>query len=143
MGDTEKRQLEDDLRRAQDVNRALLYANGGHLPPLLRRASGDWEKLESTGTVLGLLDDVSYEGGAVSLEPGDTLVLYTDGITEAEEPAGGFFDEDNLMAAVDSSAEMPPQGIAGYVAAELERFSPGPPSDDRTLLILRRREVRS
>jgi sigma-B regulation protein RsbU (phosphoserine phosphatase) len=117
---------------------ALVYANGGHLPPLLRRASGRWEHLEATGTVLGLLDGVCYEQGLVSLEPGDLLVLYTDGITEAEEPSGGFFDQHNLMTAVDDYADLPPQEIARCVAAELERFSPGPPSDDRTLLILRR-----
>jgi sigma-B regulation protein RsbU (phosphoserine phosphatase) len=120
-------------------NGTLVYANGGHLPPLLKRASGGWEKLEATGTVLGLLDDVCYEGGVVKLAPGDTLVLYTDGITEAEEPDGGFFDEHNLMAAVDSCAGSMPQAIAECVAEELESFSPGPQSDDRTLLILRRR----
>jgi sigma-B regulation protein RsbU (phosphoserine phosphatase) len=122
-----------------DEDGSLVYANGGHLPPLLRRASGGWEQLEATGTVLGILEDVRYEQRSVSLEPGDLLVLYTDGITEAEEPSGIYFEEQNLMAAVDASATLPARGIAASVAAELERFSPGPPGDDRTLLVLRRK----
>jgi sigma-B regulation protein RsbU (phosphoserine phosphatase) len=121
-----------------DEDGSLVYANGGHLPPLLRRTSGRWEQLEATGSFLGILEGVRYEQRSVSLEPGDILVLYTDGITEAEEPSGSYFDERNLMAAVDASATLSARWIAESVATELESFSPGPPSDDRTLLVLRR-----
>jgi sigma-B regulation protein RsbU (phosphoserine phosphatase) len=122
-----------------DETGSLVYANGGHLPPLLRRAYGGWEQLEATGVVLGLLDGAGYEQRSVSLEPGDLLVLFTDGITEAEASSGGFFEERNLMASVDDSVTLPAQSIVSSVAAELERFSPGPPGDDRTLLVLRRK----
>jgi sigma-B regulation protein RsbU (phosphoserine phosphatase) len=122
-----------------DEDGSLVYANGGHLPPLLRRASGGWERLEATGSVLGILKGARYEQRSVVLEPGDILVLYTDGITEAEEPSGNYFEEQNLTAAVDASATLPARAIAASVAVELERFSPGPPGDDRTLLVLRRK----
>jgi sigma-B regulation protein RsbU (phosphoserine phosphatase) len=121
-----------------DEDGSLVYANGGHLPPLLRRTSGDWESLEATGMVLGLLEGAHYEQCSVRVEPGELLILYTDGITEAEEPSGAFFEVQNLMAAVEGATALSAQEIAARVAAELERFSPGPPSDDRTLMILRR-----
>jgi sigma-B regulation protein RsbU (phosphoserine phosphatase) len=116
----------------------LLYANGGHLPPLLRRASGDWDVLGSTGTVLGILEGLTYPQKSCSIGPGDLLVLYTDGVTEAEDPSGQFYDERNLVNAVDRLASLPAQELVDRLAEELDRFSSGPPSDDRTLVVLRR-----
>jgi sigma-B regulation protein RsbU (phosphoserine phosphatase) len=117
---------------------AFVYANGGHLPPYVRRASGQWETLGTTGAVLGLFDHQTYEERAVSLEPGDLLVLYTDGVTEARDPSGTFFDEENLVRTLNGISGLPAQTIADRLGAELDRFSPGLQEDDRTVLILRR-----
>lgn len=125
----------------QEDRGTLIYANGGHLPPLLRRASGDWEVLGATGTVLGILEGSCYHEATCSIEPGDLLVLFTDGVTEAEDPSGTFFDERNLVEAVDCLAAQQAQEIADGVADELDRFSLAPPNDDRTLVVLRRMAI--
>ncbi len=119
-------------------NGAFVYANGGHLPPYLRRSSGRWETLAPTGAVLGLFDQTTYEEQSVSLEPGDLLVLYTDGVTEARDPSGTFFDEESLVRTLNGTAHLPAQTIADRLGEELDRFSPGLQEDDRTVLILRR-----
>jgi len=116
---------------------SLVYTNAGHLPPLLRRASGRWETLEATGMVLGVFDGARYQQAAGRIEPGDVLVLHTDGVTEAQDASGTFFDE-RLVEAIDRSPGAPAQDIANRVAAALERFALGEPSDDRTLVVLRR-----
>ncbi|MFQ5789672.1 MAG: PP2C family protein-serine/threonine phosphatase [Acidobacteriota bacterium] len=116
----------------------LVYANGGHLPPLLRRASGRWEVLQATGAVLGVLERLRYEQRSCSIEPGDMLVLYTDGVTETESGSGEFFGEARLVEMVDRWVEAPAREIAGRVAEALDRFSAGEPVDDRTLMVLRR-----
>jgi sigma-B regulation protein RsbU (phosphoserine phosphatase) len=113
------------------------YANAGHLPPLLRRASGSWETLDPTGMVLGVFDGARYQQAVRRIEPGDLLVLHTDGVTEAQNESGTFFDE-KLIEAIDRSARDSAQEIANRVVAELDRFALGEPGDDRTLLVLRR-----
>ncbi len=119
----------------------LVYANGGHLPPLLRRASGDWEALGATGTVIGILEGSRYSEATCHIGLGDLLVLFTDGVTEAEDPSGKFFDERNLVEAVNSRVAQQAQEIADGVADELDRFSLAPPNDDRTLVVLRRMAI--
>lgn len=119
---------------------ALSYANGGHNPPLVRRADGTVESLPATGVVLGVLPQMGFEQQATVLAPGDVLLLYTDGVTEAENGSGRPFGEDGVMAALDRSASKPgstAQGIADALARELDAFSSGEPSDDRTLLVSR------
>ena len=120
------------------VRGRLRYANAGHLPPLVRRASGDWQALETTGMVLGALDNVPYAEKSATLEPGDLLVLYSDGFTEAENSAGDVFDERYITRCVDGLSGAPAQVLASSIAEELANFAPGEPSDDRTLLMVRR-----
>lgn len=117
---------------------SLLYANGGHLPPLLKKAAGEWETLDASGPVLGIFDDVIYEDRFRRFEPGDLLILYTDGVTEARDGTGTFFEEQGIRRSVEGVNGMPAQQIAQRIAEALDRFSPGPPDDDRTLLIVRR-----
>ena len=74
----------------------LRYASAGHLPPLVRRGSGDWEALNTTGMVLGAFDNVPYSEKVATLERGDLLVLFSDGFTEAENGAGEVFDERHI-----------------------------------------------
>src|SRR5277367_4200173 len=81
-----------------DPSRQLRYANCGHLPPLLVRADGSVERLEATATVLGVFQNWRSEERAVELRPGDHVVLFTDGVTEAGMDSGVEFGEDGLLA---------------------------------------------
>jgi phosphoserine phosphatase RsbU/P len=116
----------------------LVYANGGHNPPLIRRASGDVELLGATGIVVGILPNAKYQQASVDLQPGDVLALYTDGVTEAENPSGEPFGETRLAELLGRSGDEPAQVAVNKAAAELDRFAPGEPSDDRTLVMARR-----
>lgn len=116
----------------------LRYANAGHLPPLVRRASGEWQTLDTTGIVLGALESVPYSEKVAALERGDLLVLFSDGFTEAENDAGEVFDERSITRSVDRLPDAPAQVLASSVAEDLAVFAPGEPSDDRTLLMVRR-----
>jgi phosphoserine phosphatase RsbU/P len=74
----------------------LQFVNAGHTPPLLRRQHGAIERLSTGGIALGMFEGSRYAAGHARLEPGDALVMYSDGITEAEDPAGIPFDEAGL-----------------------------------------------
>ncbi len=115
------------------------YANAGHNPGLVVRGDGAVEMLGPTGVPLGLLPNMPYRAATVTLQPGDSLVLYTDGITEAaddeEEELGLERLVDVCRAHREASAAELADAIDGAVAA----FVAGrPPGDDRTLLIARR-----
>jgi serine phosphatase RsbU (regulator of sigma subunit) len=72
------------------------FVNAGQTPPLLRRQDGRIERLMTGGIALGMFEGSTYESGTARLEPGDALVMYSDGITEAEDPTGQAFDEAGL-----------------------------------------------
>jgi len=74
----------------------LQFVNAGQTPPLLRRQNGAIERLTTGGIALGMFEAATFESGRVRLDPGDALVMYSDGITEAEDPAGEPFDESGL-----------------------------------------------
>ncbi len=120
-----------------DQTQRLLYANCGHLPALLLRSDGSLERLPSTCTVLGLFQDWQCSIGERRLCPGDTLVLYTDGITEAFNPAGEEFSEQRLVEALRRHRELPSQALLESVVNEVRRFSPQEQHDDITLIVAR------
>jgi serine phosphatase RsbU (regulator of sigma subunit) len=74
----------------------MRFVNAGQTPPLLRRSDGRIERLSTGGIALGMFEGSGYEAGSVQLEPGDSVVMYSDGITEAEDPTGQPFDEAGL-----------------------------------------------
>jgi serine phosphatase RsbU (regulator of sigma subunit) len=74
----------------------MQFVNAGQTPPLLRRQNGTIERLMTGGIALGMFEGATYEAGTAHLEPGDSLVAYSDGITEAEDPTGEPFDEAGL-----------------------------------------------
>jgi len=88
------------------ATRRLTYSNGGHLPPLVISKDGSVQKLEVGGAVVGLLDGLEYEEATVQLEPGDLLVMYTDGLTEPEKN-GEDFGEQRLMEFVRARRDEP------------------------------------
>lgn len=117
----------------------LTYVNAGHNSGLLLRADGAVELLESTGLPVGLLPGSSYRSGRVTLEAGDLLCLYSDGITEAESQAGEELGEERLVEVLRSVAREPVRTILQRVDGEVTEFTGGQPQgDDQTLVLLRR-----
>jgi len=118
---------------------ALTYVNAGHNPPFLLPASGPTRRLEPNGMALGLLADTPFTADATVLGRGDHLFLYTDGLTEAANPADQEFGDDRLRTALESRHEAPGPALIEEVIAEVLRFcGPAKPRDDMTLLSLRR-----
>jgi serine phosphatase RsbU (regulator of sigma subunit) len=118
-----------------DERRRLRYANCGHLPPLLLRGDNSLERLESTGTVLGLFRDWDCVVEERDLSPGDTLAIYTDGITEAFDHADEEFGEERLIDSLRRHRELPAGGIVSAVVDEVQRFGGCDQSDDITLTV--------
>jgi len=115
------------------------YTNAGHNAGLLVRADGTVQRLEANGMPLGLFPVVEYERVDVTLGPGDLVVLYTDGITEAANPAGDEFGLDRLQAVVRQYAQEPLVALGGWIETAVEVFADGTPyGDDRTVVMLRR-----
>ena len=119
----------------------LRYINAGHLPPLLiRRSGGATEiiRLDEGGPVLGLLPGARYTQVKVSVNPGDLLVAYSDGILEAENGRGEEFGEDGLIASITKRADTAPGDICAAVLEDVRSFlGAALPHDDQTLLIVR------
>jgi sigma-B regulation protein RsbU (phosphoserine phosphatase) len=120
----------------------LEYINAGQTPPLLRRLAGSIERLEAGGMALGLFDGSTYTSGRTALVPGDALVMYTDGISEAESPEGTPFDEGGIERTLDQvpSSAAAPIGRALFDAVEAHRLDTRL-SDDLTVLVLSRSVV--
>jgi serine phosphatase RsbU (regulator of sigma subunit) len=117
----------------------LSYTNAGHNPGLLVRAEGSVQRLEANGLPLGLFPVVEYERVDVVLGPGDLLLLYTDGITEAANPQDGEFGLDRLQSVVQKHAREPLVALAVAIETAVEVFAEGTPfGDDRTMVMLRR-----
>ena len=115
----------------------LRYANCGHLCGLLLRHDGSLERLESTGTVLGLFEDWGCSIGERHLGSGDVFVLYTDGITEAFDAAGDEFGENRLVEALRRGRELPAEAMLAAVVEDVRQFSPQEQRDDITLIVAR------
>jgi sigma-B regulation protein RsbU (phosphoserine phosphatase) len=123
-----------------DRDGALEYISAGHPSPLVVR-SGRVSQLYSEGSFpVGIIDTAEFTSERVQLEPGDTLVLFTDGVTEAEGPAGEFFEDDRLCAVVTRHAEDSVDGLHEGILSALREFTRGAAqSDDITLLTVRYR----
>jgi sigma-B regulation protein RsbU (phosphoserine phosphatase) len=117
--------------------RKLTYTNAGHLPPLVFSSHGVL-RLETGGTVLGLIEDAQYEQGVIHLAPQDVLVAYTDGITEAENSFDEQFGERRLIEVVQQSLGKPPDEILQAILMAVHDWvDVGEPQDDMTLIVAR------
>ena len=122
-----------------DASREIVYVNCGHNPPLLLRAGGEVEWLSPTATALGFFDSWACTSGTRRLAPGDTLVLYSDGITEAWSEAGEEYGDRRLLDVVRTHRGLPATDLVARIVADVRRFSPLEQSDDWTLIALRAR----
>ncbi len=123
-----------------DDTRVLRYANCGHLPGLVLRSAPSGSPIEwlnSTSTVLGLFEEVPIQIAEVQLHPGDSFVLYTDGVTEAVDPRGEEFGEARLVEVLRKCSAQSAPELTQTVCSEVERFSPGEQFDDITLVVAR------
>lgn len=117
----------------------LAYSGAGHPPALLVRESGETEWLDGRGFPLGILPDAEYDQGETLLRQGDTLLLYTDGITEAMNPDHDLYESDRLEAVVRDHRRLDLHALAAVLEKDLETFAQGEPfADDRTAVLLRR-----
>lgn len=115
------------------------WANAGHNPALVIRAAGGIETLDATGTPLGLLPGVHYTAKETRLGSGDWLVVYTDGITEAEDPDGEEYGAERLVERCREHRGDDPTAFAAALASDLEGFVRQVPfADDRTLVLVKR-----
>jgi sigma-B regulation protein RsbU (phosphoserine phosphatase) len=122
-----------------DMNTGLLtYVNAGHTPPLLLRTGGGTERLHDGGVALGLFDQSVYAAGRVLMQSGDLLAVYSDGITEAENPDGRPFDERGLEDVLTAERHNNIAAIGSAVAKAVEMYTADTRlADDLTLLLLR------
>jgi sigma-B regulation protein RsbU (phosphoserine phosphatase) len=124
------------LRPTPSGEVALLLANGGHPPPLLLRATGDVGPVGRPGTLLGVVPDPRLSDTALTLAPGDSLVLYTDGVTEART-SDGMFGSERLEELVRSCAGMRAAAIADVIERTVMDEQNGEARDDIAVLVLR------
>jgi len=121
--------------------RVLRYVNAGHNPPLIFRARGDRHdvlRLETGGPVIGLMPGCSYQEGSVTLEAGDVLVLFTDGISEAMNPGGEEWGEDRLTQAIRLNRAVPARELIARIMRGADEFVAGAAQyDDMTLITAR------
>jgi PAS domain S-box-containing protein len=113
----------------------LVLASGGHCRPIVLRHDGATEPVAVDGVILGPFPDVTLDEVTVDIGPGDSLVLYTDGVVEAQGP-GGFFGEPRLLSLLRSAAGRTSAELAGLVEEAVKRHAGGPPDDDLALVVV-------
>ena len=114
------------------------YGQGGHNPPILVPAQGQPVYEPSGGMPLGVFDDAKFGQKQLELKPGETLLVYTDGVTEAMNPQRELFGEERFKAAVQGQAGLSPELLTQKVVAAVAKFASGAePSDDITLLAIK------
>lgn len=117
--------------------RTLRYVNAGHNPPLVLRQDGTVSWLEPGGAPVGLLPYATWQEQTVRLNPGDVVVAYTDGITEASGVDGREWGADGLLNAANARGVKSADDLLCSILGAIDEFSPGPQTDDATLLVLR------
>jgi serine phosphatase RsbU (regulator of sigma subunit) len=118
----------------------LTYVNAGQNPPFIRRADGRLERLTATGVALGMFERSTFESRETHILPGDLLVLYSDGVTEAEDPEGRPFEESGLQEVINRHDSDAPSELGVRVLKAVEAHAKNSRFfDDLTILILRRR----
>ena len=116
------------------ATRLLTYVNAGHNNPILRRKTGAMERLEIGGMPLGIMDDAPYASGTVTLEAGDWLVIFTDGVVEAENNAQEEYGEIRFMTMLNAGVALSPQMMLNSIMVDLDRFAGGAPQHDDVTL---------
>jgi serine phosphatase RsbU (regulator of sigma subunit) len=115
------------------------YCNAGHNPPFLLRKAAV-ERLETGGMILGLFEHATFDQGTLTLEPGDMVVVFSDGVSEAENVTGEDYGEERLLACLNAARGVSPAEMRDRLVASVREFTAGaPPSDDMTVVIVKYR----
>ncbi len=118
----------------------LRFSSAGHNPPILLRASGEVQMLEVGGLILGVMEDTEYEDAVCELDPGDVLVIYSDGISEAPDSDGGEFGEQGIIDVLVRERQQSAATILdAVVKAALDFSGDQLQMDDMTMIVLKRR----
>jgi serine phosphatase RsbU (regulator of sigma subunit) len=118
----------------------IYYVNAGHEPPLIVRADGTIDALESTGLPVGMIEDVMLEAGEGRLEKGDLLAVFSDGVPEATTDGEKFLGMEAVRKIISDGRDKPLDEVRGRIVSAVDEFLAGEPnSDDVTLMLLRRR----
>jgi phosphoserine phosphatase RsbU/P len=127
------------MARLDPASGHLDYVNAGHNPPILIRRDGALETLTEGGMVLGLFDSIPYEEGVAELRSGDTLLIFSDGVTETFSASGDEFGEDRLGEVAVRGRGLDAAGLQTEILRVLEVFAAGTKAtDDRTLIVVKR-----
>jgi PAS domain S-box-containing protein len=115
----------------------IIVSCGGHSAPILLKSDGSIRKIVCSGRALGVFDDANLTDQEAHLAPGDTLLLYTDGVTEARAPDGTFYGEARLASLLRSSVGLDASTVAGRIESAVLDFQENDPRDDVAVLVLR------
>jgi sigma-B regulation protein RsbU (phosphoserine phosphatase) len=118
----------------------LQFANGGHNPPYVFSADGRVRELprDKNGMIVGLMDGAQYQTASHTIAPGEGLMIYTDGVTEAMDPKEDFYGEERLEALLRTHGALPAEALVKRLMASVQEFAGGAEqSDDITVLTMR------
>jgi len=119
-------------------SRRLKFINAGHNNPVLRRSSGAIERLDAGGLPLGIQQDVRYASGEVTLESGDWLIIFTDGLVEAVNQAGEEYGEDRMIAVLNGNIGLAPDLLLDRMIFDVNAFVGSTPQhDDITCMLIK------
>ena len=126
------------LAELDPATHELVYINAGHNAPMVRRASGSVERLETGGLPLGILLDAKYESGRVALEKGDWLLIFTDGLVEAVNTRGDEYGEPRVIELLHSGVNASPSELLKQITTSLDAFVGNTPQhDDVTAMLIK------
>ena len=126
------------LAEYDPIHRTVHYINAGHNNPILRRPSGQIERLDVGGLPFGILPEAKYEAATVALAPGDWLVVFTDGLVEAVNARDEEYGEGRLLNAIDAARTTAPADMLNRLMSELDSFvGTTPQHDDVTCMLLK------
>jgi hypothetical protein len=126
------------LAEYDPASRALSYVNAGHNTPVVLRSAGGLERLEAGGLPLGILADAAYQSGSLTLQPGDWLVVFTDGLVEAVNSQDEEYGEQRMMTVLNSGVRVTPDEMLRRLMNDLDAFvGPTAQHDDVTCLLVK------
>jgi sigma-B regulation protein RsbU (phosphoserine phosphatase) len=117
----------------------LTFVNAGHNPPLVLDKKGKITRMESSGLCLGMFPDVEYKAQTIALNPGDTTLLFTDGITESRNKENHEFEEEKLIKFLKKNSKLPACDLLREIQEEVTTFTAGTEQmDDQTVVVIKK-----